>query len=156
MKGSVANSQKKEQRLDGGPGLFAEFSKCDFWNLGDFFIEICGRFFSSNIFRSEIFSIEKRCFRKIVFRDKKNRKKFLWKSQWKMKILKFYFFRFFPEFWNFILSLTFSYNNFDFFFRPKNLTFFFDDLFSFENYFQKKISITYFDPKWSQDSENHT
>ena len=23
-------------RLDGGPGLIAQFSKCDFWNLGDF------------------------------------------------------------------------------------------------------------------------
>ena len=29
-------AKKKKQRLDGGPGLIAQFSKCDFWNLGDF------------------------------------------------------------------------------------------------------------------------
>ena len=90
-----------------------------------------------NIFPKNIFS-RRKFFRKDIekyfSRPKNVREKILWKSQWKMKISKFWFFRFFPEFWNFIFSLTFSYTIFDFFCRPKNLIFF-----SMKIFFDRKL-----------------
>ena len=70
--------KKTKQRLDGGPGLIAQFSKCDFWNLGVFLNRnMWSRFFSSK-------KNDRKCFRsknsKYIFRDQKKRI-FLGKSQ---------------------------------------------------------------------------
>ena len=69
------------------PGIITQFSKYDFWNLGDFGDRnMWSKMFSSKKFWSEIFSIEKIFFRKLFV---SRPKKILRKSQWKMKILKF-------------------------------------------------------------------
>ena len=48
--------KNREQGLDGGQGLIAQFSKCDFWNLGDFLNQnMWSKFFSSIFFSSKIF-----------------------------------------------------------------------------------------------------
>ena len=87
---------------------------------------------------------------------------FRWKNQWKFKILKFWkIFEKFSKFRNFEFSLTFSSN----FFSGKNKKKIgpqknFDQTFS--DFFRRKLfrpiffSSTYFDPKFPQDSKNHT
>ena len=48
--------KKRKQMLDGGPGLIAQFSKCDFWNLGDFLNRnMWSKFFSSIFFHRKFF-----------------------------------------------------------------------------------------------------
>ena len=96
-------------------------------------------------------------FRKNIFRDQKRSRKNRWKSQWKMKISKFHFFSKKSKFWNFHFSLTFSSDFFPDFLWSRKIFF---DVFpkkfsSRKNIFRKNI-FYYSDPKFSQESKNHT
>ena len=73
--------------LDGAPGLVAQFSKCAFWNLGNFWDRnMWSKKFSSKTFWSKNFSIEKR---KIFFRYQKKSGGKSMKKSMKIKISKF-------------------------------------------------------------------
>ena len=76
--------EKVTMGLDGGPGLITQFSKCDFWNLGDF---LNRNMWSKKIHRK---NFDRKNFRskneKYFSRSKKNRKKSMKKS---MKIQNF-------------------------------------------------------------------
>ena len=87
--------EKRKQRLDGGPGLIAQFSKCDFLNLWDFLSRnMWSKFFSSTNFWSKKISTENR---KICFETKKKSGKINEKVNEKWKFRNFGFFRFFLE-----------------------------------------------------------
>ena len=91
------------------PRLIVQFSKCDFWNLGDFLNRnMWSKKNSSKNLWPKKKSIEKIVSEKYFFETKKFSYE---KSQWKIKFLKFRFFQTFRrkiEISNFHFSLTFS------------------------------------------------
>ena len=136
--------------------MLARFSKSDFW--------IPGQILDLNIFFRKIkytFSRPKKIVEKvekIFFETKKISNFFRWKSQWKMKISKCWFF-------------SEKTRNFEFFIfhwlfhRKKKSRFFWSRKICFrlfrQNFLISKIVILFFEkiyinPKFAQESKNHT
>ena len=136
--------KKRKQRLDGGPGLIAQFSKYDFWNLWDiwdrniFFWKCHKVFWSSkkicpNFFWN--FSVEKIMIEKMKNFDRKSKR----------------------IFFDLPKKIDRNFHFFDYYFFDQN----FFDFIRTKNFRTKKKSEIffwkiYFDPKCSKDSKNHT
>ena len=136
-------------------GLLTQFSKCDFWNLWVFLSRnMWSKIVSWNFFLIEIFFDWKNNFSKNNF---SRPKKILWKSQWKMKILKFWFFDEKIEISKFSFFIDFFIGNFvgleklffeNICFQSKKI--------SIKKVSTKIFSTTYFYSKNSKDSKNRT
>ena len=142
--------------------MVARCSKCDFRNLG--IIWDRNRWSEKKL--SENFSSKK--IRKLLVEnflgpkifDFCRKKKIVEKINENSKFWNFENFRKFFEISKNWFSLTFSTKNFfgqkSKIFGPKNFRPKVFGFFSTKKFPDKKFRITYFDPKWSQDSENHT
>ena len=126
--------------LDGGPGLIAQFSKCDFWNLGDFLNRNMWWKKIVENFLIEQFSIKKR---KIFFEIKHFPKKInenlkiskFQKKNRKLKISKFLFvIDFFIDFFRKVFGLEKLFFVFWSIFFDQHFfdDFFFDHIFRFK------------------------
>ena len=143
--------KKVKQMLDGGPGLIVQFSKCDFWNLGDFL----NRNMWSKTFWSK--KIDRKKFRNIFFEtktfsyEKVNEKWKFWNFDFfdekveKNEISKFSFFI------DFFIGFFLEY-----FVVSKNIFRCLSEKNSSRKNISRKNNFYYSDPKFSQESKNHT